>query len=149
NPPLAETREMVPSAEPAKRIVPSRFHVPPRPLLLTPPQIVVTVPDASSTRRSAVVVKNAIERPSGDQNGMMPPSVPAIGRASSAPSGRSKRGSAPPSGLIATLRPSGETLAKTRPWTAASGRARRKRVTPPDDTDLVGENARSAMSVAT
>ena len=53
-------------------------------------QIGTGAPPATSTRFSLSLVKNAIDRPSGDQRTEFAPSVPAIGLAAKAERGRTQ-----------------------------------------------------------
>jgi hypothetical protein len=61
----------------AKRMAPSRFHVPPGPMNAGP--ITLASFPSRSTRRSLSAAKNPIVRLSGDQNGNAAPFVPRSG----------------------------------------------------------------------
>src|SRR5262245_3491222 len=77
-PPSAATIDNVAATKPLeKTIVPFRLHEPPAPV--GDSQIVWTTCPATAIRFSALLAKNAIDWPSGDQNGYCPPSVPASG----------------------------------------------------------------------
>src|ERR1700722_12406439 len=74
-PPVADTRYN-PSSNPplgVKTITPSLFHVPPRPEAAS--QIVCTGPPATLSFFNFPSAKNAMDFPSGDQNGNRAPSV--------------------------------------------------------------------------
>src|SRR5262249_1904768 len=73
-PPVDETRYSPPFPSGEKRIVPSRFQVPPRPLGASHS----TCADfaETSTFLSFPLAKNPMNRPSGDQKGWDAPSVP-------------------------------------------------------------------------
>src|SRR5512139_1253699 len=88
-------------------MVPSAAQHPPLPSAAS--QIVVVGPPLASTRLSFPAAKNAICRPSGDQNGYADPSVPGSSTASASPSDRTYN-VAPPCELTpnTTRRPSGE-----------------------------------------
>lgn len=78
-------------------------------------QIGTGAPPATSTRFSLSLVKKASDRPSGDQRIEFAPSVPAMGLASGADSGRSQTRAAASFALDATyasVAPSGETARK-------------------------------------
>src|SRR5688572_2584912 len=92
----------------AKTITLSRFQLPPRPAGAS--HSTVGGPPPISTFLSFPAAKNPTNRLSGDQNGKVPPSVPGISRAPTAPTGRSQSWYLV--GLPATktmLRPSGDT----------------------------------------
>src|SRR6266545_3557008 len=115
-PPAAETRKSAfPLVTPAKRMSPPRLQVPDQywPIEETS-QMVTGAPPESSTRFNLPSAKKPRERPSGEKKSELAPSVPRIGRASGADSGRRKmRG--PPCGSDATYAsrdPSGETARK-------------------------------------
>src|SRR4051794_29317456 len=91
-------------------MVPSLFQVPP-PFIPSTLQIVSVDRSFSLTMRSDFAAKYARYCPSGDQKGLAPPSVPAIGVERIASSGRSHSVRLPsgPWAANARLRPSGET----------------------------------------
>src|SRR5258706_525964 len=74
-PPSAETLKIGAVDWGVKRIVPSRFHVPP--LGSGASQIVKTAPPSASIFLSFPLAKKPMERLSGDQKGREAPSVPA------------------------------------------------------------------------
>src|SRR5215475_3054331 len=77
-PPAAGTAYSEPATKPLeKTIVPFRLHEPPAPV--GDAQIVWTTCPATEIRLRALFAKNAIERPSGDQKGYCPLSVPVSG----------------------------------------------------------------------
>src|SRR5215216_3905335 len=92
----------------AKMITPSRFQSPPRgyPALA----IVCGGPPAASTVLSLPSAEYAMKRPSGDQKGMVAPSVSGSGRALREPSGRTQSRRWPEVSLATKARrpPSGE-----------------------------------------
>src|SRR4029453_17294202 len=87
-PPEAMTLKTPPARLP-NRMTPSRFHVPPR-NNEGASQTVLTPPPETSTVLILPAAENPMVRLLVDQNGCEPPSVPAIGCASSAPSGRTQ-----------------------------------------------------------
>ena len=108
SPPLAEMLWSAPAFEGANTMMLRDPHVPPRPSLAS--HRGSTVPPAAGTFLSLSVVKKAIWRLSGDQNGRWPVSVPGMGRASSEARSRTHSLNAPlGSSVVNTrLRPSGE-----------------------------------------
>ena len=68
-----------PVDEVPNRMCPSLVHAPPR--VPGVPQMKEGVPPARSTRFNWLAVKKARDLPSGDQKGLIAPSVPAISRA--------------------------------------------------------------------
>src|SRR6266481_215956 len=88
-PPEAETRWMGELTLGAKRMVPSRFQVPPRPSAAS--QSVRAGPPEGSMILSLPPAKNPTNRPSGDQKGYLAPLVPARGCARSESIGRIHR----------------------------------------------------------
>src|SRR6202521_6358131 len=87
---------------------PSRFHVPPRPVVAS--QSVNGGPPEASIFLSLHTAKNPMNRLSGDQKGKAAPSVPARGWGCNESSGRTHKSSFP-SGVVATYakrRPSGD-----------------------------------------
>ena len=87
-PPLALTRYKGSVAERVNTMVPSAFHVPPR-VLKGASATACTSPLATSIRFNWPREKNPTDRLSGDQKGLLPPSVPGSGRAASESSVRS------------------------------------------------------------
>ena len=73
-PPAAETRNRPLVTVGANTMVPSRFQVPPTPMIAS--QRVTGGPPATSIFFSLPRAKKPMNRPSGDQNGNAPPSVP-------------------------------------------------------------------------
>jgi len=86
-PPAAGTR-YIPSFGTLNKIWPLRLHVAPTDRGLGSDAITRTAPDMTSTAFRRRPAKNAIVRLSGDQNGLVAPSVPSSGRATVDPSGR-------------------------------------------------------------
>ena len=76
-PPDAGTRNNGLAADGVNRIVPSSFQSPPRPFAAL--ASVCGAPPATSILFKLPSAKKPIERPSGDQNGNAPPSVPSSG----------------------------------------------------------------------
>jgi len=85
--------------------------VPENPIPSRTSQIETGVPPGRSIRRSFPAAKNARERPSGDQNSDVAPSVPASGFASSSATPRiqARNGPAAPRAVNARRDPSGDT----------------------------------------
>src|SRR2546423_5864533 len=101
-------------------MVPSRFHVPPKPLKLGGlSHSVCCVPSARSIFFSLPPAANAIERLSGDQKGkLLASSVPGSGRAVKEPSGRNQICLFPSTKETKTrLWPSGEIASWLKPAT--------------------------------
>ena len=93
------------------RIWPSAPQVPENPMVSRTSQIDTGAPPRRSIRRSLVPAKNASERPSGDQNSDVAPSVPASGLAFSSATAPhpDPDGSAPLRAVKAICVPSGDT----------------------------------------
>ena len=74
-------------------------------------------PPASAIRFSLLWAKNAIERPSGDQNGRCAPSLPSIARLSTSSNRRSQSLLLPSAEIATKTRrlPSGETAISAVP----------------------------------
>src|SRR5450759_1773523 len=93
---------------------PPRPQVPDRVASGETSQIETAAPPESSTRFNFPCAKKAIDRPSGEKKSELAPSVPGMGRASGADSGRRKM-RCPPCGsdtTYASCDPSGETARK-------------------------------------
>ena len=97
SPPAADTRKIGP-ASPANRISPFWFQAPPPPPCVL--HRVCGVPPATSSFLSSPAAKNAMARPSGDQKGKEPPSVPGSCCADSESSSRSHNVSLPMAGAV-------------------------------------------------
>ena len=79
SPPFSEMRSNGLSGTIGNRMAPSRFQVPPGPMIAGP--MTFGALPSRSTRRSFSAAKNPIVRLSGDQKGNAAPSVPRSGRA--------------------------------------------------------------------
>jgi hypothetical protein len=91
-----------------KRITPARFHDPPSGTATRANGW--SAPPSIATRFIMASAKNPMDRPSGDQKGFEPRSVPASGRIADESSERSQRRDGPsPLATNTMLRPSGES----------------------------------------
>src|SRR5262249_1613202 len=112
-PPAAATFEMPASF--AKKIVPSVLQLAPRPRSGGTSQMAAGGPPAIGTFLILSSVQNPIQAPSGEKNGPLAPSVPAMGVASGRSSGRKYNCAAPFfTALKTTSRPSGEIATAVR-----------------------------------
>ncbi len=108
-PPDAETEKIGPTPEGVKRITLSRFQVPPRRSAAS--QRVETGPPFEPIFLSFPVDAKPMNLPSGDQNGIVAPSVPASGRAEASSKARTQSCARPSPFRAAntSLFPSGDT----------------------------------------
>src|SRR5688500_2093431 len=97
-PPDAWTRKIAPLLAGATMITPLLFHAPPRAVGAL--QIVCAGPSGKVFFFNLPSANQAMERPSPDQNGYSPPSVPSSSSGASASSSRSHR-YVRPSGVVA------------------------------------------------
>ena len=115
-PPPAGTLDNPLSGPGAKTMRPSRFHVPPR-APRRRSQISWATPPASVILFSLPRAKKAMERPSGDQKGRVPPSLPSIARVSTESKRRTHSFREPSANSAPNTRrlPSGETAMSAVP----------------------------------
>src|ERR1700723_4266798 len=148
-------RNSGPAIRGAKRMVPWRFHVPPRPANAS--ASIATVPPAMSALLSFPSAKKPIRRLSGDQKGKLAPVVPLSCCAPEAANERTHSVSWPsgPRAMKARRVPSGETAklngskdepeggrTEDRPTCEGLGRAKNKLTPKP----IAGENRTTQFS---